>query len=56
MELRYFQFEMLMAADKKFRSDAGDVGPFFDVVSYFDGDLWNVMVTFFKGFCLALVD
>jgi hypothetical protein len=39
--------EMLIAVDKKFRSDSAalsDQGPVFDIVSYFDGDLWNVMV------------
>ena len=35
---------MLTSADKKFRGDLGDVGPVFDVVSYFDGDLWHVLV------------
>jgi hypothetical protein len=35
---------MLLSADKKFRGDLGDVGPVFDIVSFFDGELWNVMV------------
>ncbi len=39
--------EMLNMADKKFRSESaalGDLGPIFDVVSFFDGELWNVFI------------
>ncbi len=39
--------EMLNSADKKFRSESsalGDLGPIYDVVSFFDGEFWNVLI------------
>ena len=39
--------DMLNSADKKFRSESaalGDLCPIYDVVSFFDGELWNVLI------------